>query len=237
LVTLDFVFLAKAFVLILPAVPTTVFITATSSAIGFGLAVLLLFVRINPCGVATQLARFYVSFFRGTPLMLHIFLVYYGLPHFFDVFAARMGWAVRANVIPLIALVIVAFSLNAAAYMSEILRGGVLAVGHGEVEAARSIGMTPWQTLRRILLPQAITLSLPGLGSRLIALLHGSSLAFWISVIEITGKANLVAASTYQFVEAFIAAALIYWLITFVIEKTLAAFERKHRRISARGFA
>jgi len=236
-VTLDFVFMAKAFVLILPAIPTTALITVCSALIGFLLAVLLLYVRINPCAGLTSFARFYVSFFRGTPLMLHIFLVYFGLPHFFDVFAERMNWSVRANAIPLVALVIVAFSLNAAAYISEILRGGVLAIGQGEVEAARSIGMTPWQTLRRILLPQAVALSLPGLGSRLITLLHGSALAFWISVIEITGKANLVAASTYQFVEAFIAAAAIYWLISLLIERTLAGFERRQRQTIARGLA
>ena len=87
------------------------------------------------------------------------------------------------------------------------------------------------------LLPQAVALSLPGLGSRLITLLHGSALAFWISVIEITGKANLVAASTYQFVEAFIAAAAIYWLISLSIERTLAGFERRQRRTMARGLA
>lgn len=235
--TLDFVFMAKAFVLILPAVPTTVLITASSAILGFLLAVLLLYVRINPCGGLSYLARFYVSFFRGTPLMLHIFLVYFGLPHFFDVFAERMGWSVRANVIPLTALVIVAFSLNAAAYLSEILRGGVSAIGKGDIEAASSIGMTQWQTMRRILLPQAVTFCLPGLGSRLITLLHGSALAFWISVVEITGKANLVAASTYQFVEAFIAAALIYWLMSFFIERTLARVERRQRRIIARGMA
>lgn len=233
----DVGFMAKAFFRILPALPITLCITICSVAIGFVLAVGILYVRINKVSWLAPIARGYVSFFRGTPLMLHIFLVYYGLPHYFDLVAASLGLSVRANAIPLLALVIVAFSLNCAAYISEILRSGVLAIGKGEIEAAQSLGMTPWQIMRRILLPQAMALSLPSLGSRVIGILHGSAQAFWISVIEVTGKANLVASSTYQFVEAFFAAALIYWITTWCIERIVGLLERRHRLITARGLA
>jgi len=134
-------------------------------------------------------------------------------------------------------LVILAFSLNTSAYLAETLRAGVSAISRGEVEAAWSIGMTAWQTWWRILLPQAVTITLPNLGSRLINVLHGSSLAFWISVVEVTGKANLIAASSYQFVEAFLAAAAIYWLTTLLIEAVVARVEKSKQQVMARGMA
>ena len=169
--------------------------------------------------------------------MLQIFIVYYGLPHFYDLFAAEMHFSFRSNKIPLYAYAIVAFSINASAYASEIIRAGILAVGKGEIEAAYSIGMSTPQVLRRIIIPQAVIVGLPNFTNQFIGLVHGSSMAFWISVVEITGKANLVAAATYQFVEAFCVAALIYWMLTIIIEQIMAYFERRYRKILAKGIA
>jgi L-cystine transport system permease protein len=236
-VSFDLLFMFKAFWLILPALPTTLLITLASLLTGMALAVLLVFVEINRIRFWRWLARGFISFFRGTPMMMHIFLIYYGFPHLFDLFAVPLGLPFHGNAIPLVVLVIIAFSLSAAAYLAETLRAGVRAIGVGEVEAALSIGMTSWQIWWRILLPQAVRITLPNIGSRLITLLHGSSLAFWISVVEITGKANLVAASSYQFVEAFLAAAAIYWLTTFLIEAAVSRLEKSHRQVLARGMA
>jgi L-cystine transport system permease protein len=236
-VSFDFVFMARAFWLILPALPMTLLITAASLFFGLVLAVLLAYAEVNRLWFWRPLARGFVSFFRGTPLMLHIFLIYYGFPHFFDLFAVPLGLPLRGNAIPLVVLVILAFSLNTSAYLAETLRAGVSAISRGEVEAAWSIGMTAWQTWWRILLPQAVTITLPNLGSRLINVLHGSSLAFWISVVEVTGKANLIAASSYQFVEAFLAAAAIYWLTTLLIEAVVARVEKSKQQVMARGMA
>ncbi|UUZ97113.1 amino acid ABC transporter permease [Paenibacillus sp. P25] len=128
---------------------------------------------------------------------------------------------------PLITFVLIAFSLNSGAYMSEAIRSGILSVSSGQMEAAYSVGMTTAQGLRRVLIPQALMASLPNLLHKFIGLLHGSSLAFTISLVELNGKANIVATSNLKFLEAFIAAALIYWGLTFLAEKLTALLEKR----------
>jgi L-cystine transport system permease protein len=233
----DFAFMGKAFIQILPAVPTSLMITAGAVIAGMAEAVLLAYVRYYALPVLHNLAAFYVSFFRGTPIVMHFFLVYYGLPHFLDLFAISLGLQCRAASIPLPALAVLALSFSSSAFFAEILRAGISAVHRGEIEAAQAMGMTPWQTMRRIILPQALAISIPNIGSRCIAALHSSSLAFWICVLEITAKANLVAAYTYQFMEAFIAAAAIYWILTFIMERIITGLEASKTRFLGRGLA
>ncbi|MCL2894167.1 amino acid ABC transporter permease [Brenneria tiliae] len=230
---LDFAFILHAVVEVLPAVPTTLFITLTSVAFGFVGALGIVYINYFNVPVLTQISKFYVSFFRGTPMVLHIFLFFYGFPHFFDALAHYFSWPVRANSIPLSALVIGGLSMSTAAFFSEILRSGISAISMGELDASVALGMTRFQMMRRLLLPQAVLYTIKNLSSRSINVLHASSIAYWISVVEITGKTNLVASTTYQFVEAFIAAAIIYWCITLSIEVLSSILDRKlHARLS-----
>lgn len=102
--------------------------------------------------------------------------------------------------------------------MSEVVRAGIQAVDKGQVEAAQSIGMTTIQTLRRIILPQALSVSLPNLSNSVIGMLHGSTLAYTISVVEINARAQIVAADNWKYFEAYIAAAILFWVLTILIE-------------------
>jgi L-cystine transport system permease protein len=234
---IDLLFLGKALLRILPAVPMTLLITASSLILGFFLALCLAYARYYEIPALRRLAGAYISFFRGTPVMMHYFLAYYGFPHLAAFLTEVTGTAFKASSVPLWALAVLALSLSTSAYFAEILRAGIAAVAKGEIEAAQALGMTRRQSMRRIILPQALSLSIPNIGSRCIAVMHSSSLAFWIAVVEITAKANLVAAYTYQFMEAFLAAAVLYWLLTLLIERIVAVIEAWNRKALGRGLA
>ncbi|MEK8128747.1 amino acid ABC transporter permease [Paenibacillus filicis] len=233
--TLDIPFIAKAFFDILKALPLTLVISIIPLLFGFVIGTALALIRIYKVRFIHWIADFYVSFIRGTPLLLHIMLIYFGLPMLFDYLSELYGWGIRSKSIPLITFVLIAFSLNSGAYMSEAIRSGILSVSHGQMEAAYSVGMTTAQGLRRVIMPQALMASLPNLLHKFIGLLHGSSLAFTISLVELNGKAHIVATTNLKFLEAFIAAALIYWGLTFIAERITAFFEHRLTRYNRGG--
>jgi len=194
--------------------------------IGFAVALL----KIHKVAVLKQIAAVYVSFMRGTPLLVQIFLAYYGIPLVLRYLSGIYGWDINISRIPAIFFMYICFSLNVGAYLSESIRAALLSVGKGQVEAAHSIGMTTWQTLRRIIIPQAAVVAVPNLGNTFIALLKDTSLAFAASVPEIIGQAKITAARTSNFFEAYIVAALMYWIICIVFEQLLRCSERHLRR-------
>ncbi len=156
----------------------------------------------------------YVTFIRGTPMLMHLLLIYFGLPMMIDAIAVAFGWSFRSVSIPMIGFAFLSFSITAGAYLSEVVRSGIVAINRGQMEAAYSIGMTTTQALRRIVLPQALAVSLPNLSNTLIGMLHGSTLAFTVSVVEINAKAQIVATTNWKFFESYIAAALLFWGMT-----------------------
>lgn len=165
--------------------------------LGFGLALM----RLSRLRPLTAMARVYVSFFRGTPLLVQLFLIYYGLAQFglrFDPLSAAL----------------LGFSLNMAAYTSEILRGAIAAIERGQWEAAFSIGMSPAQAMRRVVLPQAARVALPPLGNSFIGLVKDTSLAATIQVPELFRQAQLITARTFQVFTMYLAAAFLYWVIS-----------------------
>lgn len=123
--------------------------------------------------------------------------------------------------------VIMALSLTAGAYLTEIIRSGILAMDTGQVEAAYSVGLTPGQTFRRVILPQALMVSVPNFTNLGIGFLHTTSIAAIVAVPEITGTATIVASDNYAFLEAFIGAAMIYWILTLMIEAVSGIFEKR----------
>ncbi|MFC0215932.1 amino acid ABC transporter permease [Paenibacillus chartarius] len=224
---IDFSFMLEAFLAMLGALPLTLVISIVPLFTGFIVGIVVAFVRMYKVPYVHRLAQLYVSFFRGTPLLLHIMLVYFALPMIFDALAVKYGWSVRSSVIPLMMFIFVAFTLNIGAYMSETIRSGILSVSRGQLEAAYSVGMTTPQAMRRIVLPQAMMASLPNLLSKFVGLLHGSSLAFTISLQEINGTAHIAAMRNWKYLEAFIAAALIYWVLTIIAENVSGLLERR----------
>ncbi|KRF55567.1 MULTISPECIES: amino acid ABC transporter permease [Priestia] len=224
---IDVPFIWTAFVEILKALPLTLLITIGPLLGGLLIGIAVAAVRINSVKIITPIANVYVSFFRGTPAILHIMVIYLGFPLFINKLSSDYGWGFNANSIPIVVFVLIALSFTAGAYMSEIIRSGLLAVEKGQIEAAYAIGMNRFQSMKRIVFPQAFALSLPNLCNIFIGLLHTSSIAFIVSQKELNGAANIVASNNLKFLEAYIAAALIYWMLTMLIEGITALLERK----------
>ncbi|MGG0742476.1 amino acid ABC transporter permease [Priestia megaterium] len=224
---IDVPFIWTAFVEILKALPLTLLITIGPLLGGLLIGIAVAAVRINSVKIITPIANVYVSFFRGTPAILHIMVIYLGFPLFINKLSSYYGWDFNANSIPIVVFVLIALSFTAGAYMSEIIRSGLLAVEKGQIEAAYAIGMNRFQSMKRIVFPQAFALSLPNLCNIFIGFLHTSSIAFIVSQKELNGAANIVASNNLKFLEAYIAAALIYWMLTMLIEGITALLERK----------
>ncbi|MDG3440530.1 ABC transporter permease [Nitrospirillum amazonense] len=201
----------------------TVQLVALSLLVGLVLATLVAVMRLSHLAPLSWVARGYIYVFRSTPLLVQIFLIYYGLGQF-D--------AVRQSVLwPLLRepywCAIIAFVLNTGAYTAEIMRGGIEAVPHGQVEAARACGMGGGLLFRRIILPQAFRLALPAYGNEIILMLQGSALASTITLMELTGVAKAVAARTFQPIEVFCLAGAVYLGMSFLITRGVQLAERR----------
>ena len=166
-------------------------------ALGFALALM----RLSQRRALEHLAAGYVSFIRGTPLLVQLFVIYYGLAQF----------GLRLDPIP---SALIGFTLNVGGYTSETLRAAITSIDRGQWEAAFSLGMTSAQAMRRIILPQAARVALPSLGNTFISLVKDTSLAATIQVPELFRQAQLITARTYQVFTMYIAAAFIYWLLS-----------------------
>ena len=187
--------------------------------LGFGLALL----RHSQSLPLRSLARLYISFFRGTPLLVQLFVIYYGLP--------ELG--LQLDPLP---AALIGFSLNMAAYTAEIIRSAIGAIDRGQWEAAASIGMTPLQTLRRAILPQALRIALPPLGNSFISLVKDTSLAATIQVPELFRQAQLITARTFEIFSLYLAAALLYWVLASLLSTLQNRLERHYgRHINERG--
>ncbi|REK76975.1 amino acid ABC transporter permease [Paenibacillus paeoniae] len=224
---LDPSFIWTAFTLLLSAIPTTLIITAVAMGCGILIGTTVALIRIYRVPVLHQLAAAYVTFIRGTPMLTHLLLIYFGLPYLVDSLAIQLGWSFRAVSIPLIGFAYISFSITAGAYLSEVIRSGLLAVNKGQLEAAYSIGMTTKQAMKRIVFPQAFAILLPSLSNSTISMLHGTTLAFTVSVVDINAKSQIIASSNWKFFEAYIAAAIIYWGLTILIERLTAIIEKR----------
>jgi His/Glu/Gln/Arg/opine family amino acid ABC transporter permease subunit len=230
---LDWDYMFRSIPKVAAGIPVSLSIAAVAFLAGLLIGFALALVKIYKVPMLARIGSVYVSFVRGTPLLVQIFLSYYGIPLVLRYFGAKYGWALDLAGIPAILFMYVSFSLNVGAYLSETIRASILSVPKGQAEAAQSIGMTTAQALRRIILPQAMVVALPNLGNTFIALLKDTSLAFAASVQEIIGQAKIAAARSSKFFEAYIVAALFYWLICICFENALRMGEkrlRKHER-------
>ncbi|WP_448951204.1 ABC transporter permease [Labrys neptuniae] len=207
----------------------TLQLLAASLACGMLIAVPVAILRVNGNAAVRLILHCYIYFFRGTPLLVQIFLVYYGLAQF-DVVRDSALWPYLRQAW---VCAILTFSLNTAAYTAYILRGAIQAVPAGEVEAARACGMSTALAYRSIILPHAFRLALPAYGNEVVSMLKSTSLASTITVMELTGVANTIVARTFAPYELFITAALLYLAITYVLTSALRALEHRlsrHRR-------
>ncbi len=201
----------------------TVQLVLLSLLLGFVLAIAIALMRLSGIRTLSSFASAYVFVFRGTPLLVQIFLIYFGLAQF-EAVRESIAWIVLRE--PFWAAII-ALTLNTGAYTSEIFRGGIQAVPYGEIEAAKACGMSRLMSYRRIILPLALRQALPAYGNEMILMVKASSLASTITLLEITGIARSIIARTYSPVEVFIVAGVIYLAINFAI--TLFVQRMEHR--------
>ena len=201
----------------------TLALLAAALAAGGLVALPLAIVRAGRRGWASRMVWGFTYVIRGTPLLVQLFLLYYGLSQF---------EAVRASVVwPLLSsatfCAVAAFAINTCAYTTEILHGAMKAVPAGEVEAAKAMGMGRWTTLRRIVLPSAFRRSLPAYGNEVVLMLHGTALASVVTIADLTGAAREVNSVHYLPFEAFLTAAAFYLVITFGLVALFRAAERR----------
>ena len=220
---MDFAFLLEAFLRLLPGVPLTLQLAFTSVVFGMILALPLALARLSRHRPLAWLARAYVFVFRSTPLLVQIFLIYYGLGQFPELRHSAL-WPILRE--PYWCAVI-ALTLNTSAYGSEIIRGGMQSVPIGQIEAARACGMSGLLLLRRIILPLAVRQALPGYGNEIILMVKATALASVITLMEVTGLAAKLISETYRAVEVFIVAGAIYLAINYTITWMIQIMEHR----------
>ncbi|WP_022966113.1 ABC transporter permease [Denitrificimonas caeni] len=203
----------------------TLELVAIAVLVGLLIAIPLGMARASRHWYVRALPFSYIFFFRGTPLLLQLFLVYYGLAQF-DAVKQGPLWPYLRDPYW---CALIAMTMHTAAYIAEIIRGAIQAVPPGEVEAARSLGMSRAQTMWHIILPRAARIGLPAYSNEVILMLKASSLASTITLLELTGMARTIIARTYLPVEIFFAAGLFYLAMTFILVQVFRWLERKLR--------
>ncbi|WP_010260046.1 amino acid ABC transporter permease [Treponema primitia] len=225
----DFPLVFTQIPLILEALPMTLALTILAFIGGLMVALPIAIVKMNKVPVLRQICAVFVSITRGTPVLVQLYLIYFGIPLMFKYINFYHGTNFNVRNVPSIVFALIALALNEAAYNSETIRAALQSVAKGQIEAAHSLGMTGIQTLKRVIIPQAFLIAMPPLGNSLIGLLKGTSLAFVCSLVEMTARGKILAGVNYRYFEAYCSLAIIYWVLTLAIEQGLRHAEKKLR--------
>jgi len=226
----DFKFIIESIPEIIKAIPVTLLIAFASAGIGWALGLIIAMIRRKETPVISQICAVFVSFMRGVPIVILLYIAYYAIPIFLYNYGLRIGVEIDLNKIPAILYAIIALTLDQAAYSSEIFRAALSAVDEGQMEASYSVGMTQTQALIRIVFPQAMAVAIPNLGGLFLGLVKGTSLAYYVGVYEITATANLLALPALNFIEAYVMTTIIYECISFVTNKSFVLLENRLKK-------
>ena len=221
---LDLEYMLGLVPVILGYVPLTLAMASAAMVLALVLAVALAVERVFRVPVLDQLVLLFISFFRGTPLLVQLFLFYYGLPQVLSFLTAIDG----------VTAAIMGLTLHFAAYMAETIRAAIIGVDRSQWEAAQSIGMTQGQMMRRVILPQAARVAAPTLVNYFIDMIKGTSLAFTLGVTEMMGAAQKEAAGSFLYFEAFLVVAVIYWIMVEGLSQAQKALEIRLNKAYAR---
>ena len=212
----DFLALYEALPALLVGALATLRITALSIAVGLVIGLGAGLARVWPNSFLRSISSAYIELIRGTPLLVQIFLVYFGLP------------ALGLNLDPFVAGVL-AMGINSGAYVGEIVRGGIESIAQGQMEAALSLGMSWWQSMYYVVLPQALFRILPSLGNEFIALLKDSSLVSTIAIAELTRTGQIIITRTFKSFEIWVGVALFYFIMTYALSRAVRYSEKRMR--------
>lgn len=199
----------------------TVQLVTLAAILGFLLAIPVALGRLSKNPLIFGLTSAYSMFFRGTPLLIQLFLVYYGLGQF-EFIRDSILWPILREAY---VCALITFVLNTAAYTGEVVRGGILAVPKGEIEAAKAHGMSSFTAYRYIILPRAFSICLPAYSNEVIILLKGTALASTITMMELMGVSQLAASRTFMPIQVFAIAGILYYLLTLTITRLFALLE------------
>ncbi|PKH20922.1 ABC transporter permease [Enterobacterales bacterium CwR94] len=219
----DIPFLTSTFLKLSAAIPTTLGLFAASLLLGALLAAGVLAMRVSAYRPLRLFASGYILVFRGSPLMIQLFLIYYGLAQFPE-FRQSLFWPLFRE--PFLCAVI-ALALCTAAYTAEIWRGGLQAIPPGHLEAGRACGMSRWVMLRRIIVPVMMRYALPAYSTEAILLVKSTALASLVTVWDVTGVAQQIIQRTYRTMEVFLCAAAIYLILNFILVRVYAWIEHR----------
>ncbi|ACV21424.1 L-cystine transport system permease protein tcyL [Slackia heliotrinireducens] len=197
---------------LLKSLPVTFEIVAVATLFGVALAILLALARIKKVPVLSQLALVFISFIRGTPLLVQMFIVYYGMPILlWNVFRVDVnGWQ-------RLTFVMITYSLNQGGFMAEIFRSAIESVPASQTEAAYSVGLSGAQTFLRIVLPQAVRTAIPSFSVNLVSLFQDTSLAFMLGVVDVMGRAELIQSATHHVLECYVIITVIFIVISIAL--------------------
>lgn len=211
---------------VMKAFPVTIEILLLSLLFSIAIGVLIAIASLSGNKAANGFAKGWISFMRGIPTLVLIFLLYLGLPQIMKSLGVDMSGVSKT------AYIIACLSLSTSANMAEMMRASYLAVNKGQREAAYSVGMKPFMAFRRIIFPQAFGVAIPMLGNNIIILFKETSLAFTVGVIDLLGKARAVSSASYgtNRLEVYIATGLIFWAICFILEKFTKIFEKAYTK-------
>ena len=223
---LDIKFMVDTFFLALAGVPATLSITGVALIISTPVAFFMAISRIYDVKIVKQAVTAYVSFIRGTPVVLQILIIYSLLPSLFNTIIKSTGWNINVFDINPIIYAYIVFSLNTCAGLSEIFRSALQTVNKGQLEAALSIGMSPVQAYPRIIIPQALVTAIPNICNLTINLIKGTSLAFMMTVKEVTSIAKIAASYGYNYIEAYLDILIIYIILCSLVQLLFALAEK-----------
>lgn len=212
---------------LLKKLPITLELALLAMLLGLALGLLMAVIKIKKVPVLCQITNFLISLVRGTPVIVQLYIAFFGLPMIFKYFNQQFGTNLAVAEIPGFVYAVAALGLNESAYCAEIIRSALQSVNEGQIEAATALGMTYLQALRRIILPEAIEVALPTLGNSMISIIKSTSLAFTCAVVEITAQGKILAGKTYRYFEAYVSLAIIYWVLTIIIEQGIRFIEKK----------
>ncbi|XXC22529.1 amino acid ABC transporter permease [Bacillus subtilis] len=214
--TIDWEFMISAFPTLIQALPITLFMAIAAMIFAIIGGLILALITKNKIPVLHQLSKLYISFFRGVPTLVQLFLIYYGLPQLFPEMSKMTA----------LTAAIIGLSLKNAAYLAEIFRAALNSVDDGQLEACLSVGMTKFQAYRRIILPQAIRNAILATGNTFIGLLKETSLAFTLGVMEMFAQGKMYASGNLKYFETYLAVAIVYWVLTMIYSMLQDLFER-----------
>lgn len=214
---LDFSYMVRIIPDLLSYIPITLFIAVVSMFFAIILGLILAFVRLRGKGIAYHLAGLFISFFRGMPALVQLFLIYYGLPQLIPAMSSMSA----------LTAAILGFSIRESAYLSEIFRASIRDVPFGQREAGLMVGMTPWQINRDIILPQALFNALPASGNIFIMLLKQTSVAFTLGITELFAEAKIIASETFRYFETFLMVGIMYWALCSLYSALQSGLERR----------